>query len=92
MHDTFLIKRPWITEKSTALSAKGKYVFLVSAGATKPEIKKAVKEVYKVDAISVNVVNRLPKRKRFGGAMKGSSGGYRKAVVTLKAGQKIDIQ
>lgn len=92
MRDTFLIKRHWVTEKSTASAAKGKYVFLVSPRATKPEIKKAVKEVYKVDAVSVNVVNRPPKRKRSGGAMKGTSGGYRKAIVTLKAGQKIDVQ
>ena len=92
MRDIFLIKRPWITEKATDLATKGKYVFQVSAGATKPDIKKAVKEVYKVDAVTVNVVNRHPKRKRFGPALKGASGGYRKAIVTLKAGQKIDTQ
>ncbi len=51
-----------------------------------------MKEIYKVDAVAVNVVNRPPKRKRFGGVMKGTQEGYRKAIVTLKDGQKIDIQ
>jgi len=92
MADVFLIKKPWVTEKSTGLATMGKYVFIVKSKATKQEIKKAVKEIYKVDAVAVNVVNRPPKRKRFGGAMKGTQEGYRKAIVTLKAGQKIDIQ
>jgi large subunit ribosomal protein L23 len=92
MADIFLIKKPWVTEKSTDLSTAGKYVFIVKPKATKPEIKKAIKEMYKVDAVAVNVLNRAPKRKRFGGAMKGQVGGYRKAIVTLKEGQKIDIQ
>ncbi len=66
MIDVFLIKKPWVTEKSTGLSALGKYVFIVKPKATKQEIKKAVKEIYKVDAVAVNVVNRPPKQKRFG--------------------------
>ena len=92
MVNVFLIKKPWVTEKSTGFAALGKYVFIVAPKATKQEIKKAVKAVYKVDAVAVNVVNRLAKRKRFGANIKGSQGGYRKAIVTLKAGQKIDIQ
>ena len=91
MHDTFLIKKPWITEKSTGLNAVGKYVFVVKTGATKAEVKKAVKAVYKVDAIAVNMVNRPAKTKRFGAGRKGMQDGYRKAIVTLKAGQKIDF-
>jgi large subunit ribosomal protein L23 len=92
MATPFLIKQPWITEKSGMMSTKGQYVFIVQEHATKPEIKKAVKEIYKVDVVSVNVVNRPAKRKRFGGRLKGSQQGYRKAMVTLKEGQKIDIQ
>jgi large subunit ribosomal protein L23 len=92
MADLFLIKKPWVTEKSTMLGERGKYVFIVQKRATKPEIKKAIKDIYKVDAVAVNVVNRPPKQKRFGAVMKGSQEGYRKAIVTLKAGQKIDIQ
>jgi large subunit ribosomal protein L23 len=91
MSDIFLIKKPWVTEKSTDLGKTGKYVFLVKNEATKPEIKKAVREIYKVDAVAVNVVNRPAKRKRVG-VLGGKQSGYKKAIVTLKAGQKIDIQ
>ena len=92
MADVFLIKKPWVTEKSTALALIGKYVFIVKQKATKQEVEKAVKEIYKVDAVAVNIVNRPPKQKRFGANIKGSQEGYRKAIVTLKEGQKIDIQ
>ncbi len=88
----FLIKKPWVTEKATDLSAQGKYVFIVARDATKPEIKKAINAIYKVDATAVNVVNHPAKKKRFGAGLKGTQEGYRKAVVTLKEGQKIDIQ
>ncbi len=92
MADSFLIKKPWVTEKTGDLSAMGKYVFMVKDHATKPEIKKAVNEIYKVDVVAVNVVNRPPKRKRSGRGQKGTQEGYRKAIVMLKKGQKIDIQ
>ena len=92
MADIFLIKKPWVTEKANQLNPLGKYVFIVTPHATKPEIKKAIKEVYKVDAVAVNVLNRLPKQKNFGAGRTGKVGAYRKAIVTLKAGQKIDIQ
>lgn len=87
----FIIKKPWVTEKATRLAEKGQYVFLVAAHATKPEIKKAIKELYKVDAVHVNVVNRPAKMKRFRGVARPSGGGERKAIVTVKKGQKIDI-
>ena len=93
MAEPFLIKKPWVTEKAGMMNAAGKYVFMVQGYATKPEIKKAIKEIYKVDVVSVNVVNRPPKTKRLGrGGLKGSQEAYRKAIVTLKEGQKIDIQ
>jgi large subunit ribosomal protein L23 len=92
MATSFLIKKPWVTEKAGMMNADGKYVFIVQDGATKPEIKKAIKAIYNVDVIDVNVVNRPAKRKRFGRGLKGSQQGYRKAIVTLKDGQKIDIQ
>ena len=92
MLSSFIIKRPHITERSTALGEFGKYVFMVAPRATKPEIRKAVKEIYKVEVASVNVVNRAGKRKRFGGTMQGRQDGYRKAIVTLKEGQKIDLR
>ena len=91
MSDTFLIKKPLITEKATDLASVGKYVFMVLPQATKPEIKKAVKELYRVDAIQVNIT-RIPGHPRRFRNIVGRKSGYKKAVVTLKAGQKIDIQ
>jgi large subunit ribosomal protein L23 len=85
-----LIKKPWITEKSTQLGVARQYVFMVQSGATKPEIKKAIHALYKVDVISVNTVNRPAKSKRFRG-IKRKQGAYRKAIVTLKEGQKIEL-
>ena len=91
MHDVFLIKRPLITDKATRDSSAGKYFFVVKSDATKPEIKKAVKMRYKVDPVAVNVINLPGKNKRFRN-IKGRHPGYKKAIVTLKKGQKIDLQ
>jgi len=73
--DSFIIKKPWVTEKATGIGAHRQYIFLVQQSATKPEVKKAVKELYKVDVTAVNIVNLPAKHK----------------IVTLKEGQKIDL-
>jgi large subunit ribosomal protein L23 len=91
MANTSLIKKPWITEKATAGAAANQYIFMVHSGAAKPEVKKAIALLYKVDVVAVNMVNRHPKHKRFGGNRKGVQEGYRKAIVTIKDGQKIDF-
>ena len=85
----FLIKNPIITEKATRMSPMGKYVFLVEKGATKPEIKKAVEGIYKVKVEDMQVINTRPKPIK--GRFIGVKPGYRKAIVTLKAGQKLDV-
>ncbi|MBI2025080.1 MAG: 50S ribosomal protein L23 [Candidatus Harrisonbacteria bacterium] len=90
MANKFLIKRPIITEKATAISALGKYIFLVDKKATAPEVKKAVEEIYKVNVIGINVINTRPKP-RGGFRFPGEKAGYRKIIVTLKEGQKLDI-
>jgi len=90
MHDPFLIKKPWITEKSTGLNEAGKYVFMVKQNATKNEVKKAVKEMYRVDAADVNIVNLPGKSRRYRGIAR-ESFGFKKAIVTLSPGQKIDL-
>lgn len=88
--NSFLIKKPWITEKATSLAANHQYVFVTEVSATKSEIKKTIEALYKVNVVAVNVVNLPAKRKRFRG-VKGAAGqGRRKAIVTLKDGQKID--
>lgn len=89
--DVFLIQRPLLTEKAGELSAAGKYVFIVKPGATKNEIRKALQEIYGVEAIKVNVINLPRKPRRFRG-IKGYLPGCRKAVVTLKQGQKIEVK
>ena len=88
--DAFIIKKPWITEKSTDLSAIGKYVFIVKPNATKNEIRKAVKDLYRVDVVDVRVVTHRGKARRFRG-VRGQTAGYKKAIVSLKPGQKIDL-
>lgn len=89
MKDIFLIKRIVNTEKSVALAAKGKYVFMVRLNATKNEVKKAVKDLYKVEVTDVNTIRTESKKKRFKNT-KSQKSDYKKAIVTLKAGQKID--
>jgi large subunit ribosomal protein L23 len=91
MTDAFLIKKPLITEKATDLSGAGKYVFVVKPSATKKEVQKALREIYRVDAVKVNIVNLPGKTKRFRG-LKSRKSGVKKAIVTLKEGQKIDIR
>jgi large subunit ribosomal protein L23 len=88
--EIFLIKKPWITEKSTRLNEIGQYVFLVTPDATKSEVKKLVKEMYKVDPVSVNMLNRQGKNKKYRNAVN-KRADLRKAIVTLKSGQKIDL-
>jgi len=79
-----------MTEKATQMSAFGKYVFLVEKRANASEIKKALKEIYKIDVMSVNTINVRPKTRRLGRSV-GQKPGYKKVIVTLKEGQKIDL-
>ncbi len=90
MADLFLIKHPRVTEKATQLNAVGKYVFMVKPAATKNEVKKAVKELYRVDVEAVNMVTTPGKPKRFRN-LRGLTPSFKKAIVTLKEGQKIDL-
>ncbi len=90
MANLSLIKKVVITEKATRLNEMGKYAFIVADSANKTEVKKAVHELYKVDVVDVAIMNRKPKSKRFRNIVNKRSG-YKKAIVTLKKGQKIDI-
>lgn len=90
MADAFIIKHPIITEKATGASEFRKYTFLVARRATAPEIKKAVKALYGVLAVRVNIINVKSKERRLGRSV-GVKPGYKKAIVTLKEGQKLDV-
>lgn len=89
---TFLIKKPIITEKATDLSHLNKYVFQVARDASSAEIREAINSIYDVQVIKINIINRKPKLKFFRGVSDAlRSKRYKKAIVTLKAGQSIDI-
>ena len=90
MVNKFLLKNPIISEKSTAAASQRKYTFLVGSGVTSSEVSKTVEGIYKVHVIKANVVNTPAKPKRFGQHMSMESG-YKKVIVTLKQGEKLDI-
>ena len=87
-----VIKRPRITEKAALLSDNGVYTFEVTKGATKYEVRDAIKAIYKVTPVKVNIVNQKPRH-----SMSRSRGrdvmehGLRKAYVYLKDGDRIEL-
>lgn len=81
---------PWITEASTLAMELNKYIFRVSPDSAKSQIKKAIEGLYNVKVISVNTV-KIPKKFRKYGRTPGWKSGFKKAVVTLKAGDKIEL-
>lgn len=85
-----LILAPVITEKSTAVSEHNQVVFRVPMDATKPEIKLAIEDLFKVKVTAVNTLIQKGKTKRFRGIM-GRRSDVKKAVVTLAEGQSIDV-
>jgi large subunit ribosomal protein L23 len=86
-----IIKRPLITEKSMQLVEQlNQYTFEVDKRANKVQIKKAVEELFNVTVTSVNVINTAPKKKRVG-KYEGFKAQKSKAIVTLKAEDKIEI-
>jgi len=85
-----IIKAPIITEQSTKLiESQNRYTFKVDRKANKVEIKKAIEKIFNVKVLSVNTVNVLPKYKKMG-KYEGFKPAYKKAVVKLAEGQKID--
>ncbi|MCK9344750.1 MAG: 50S ribosomal protein L23 [Candidatus Pacebacteria bacterium] len=84
------IVRPHITEKAAILAEKGTYVFEVAKNTNKIEIAKAIKALYNVTPVRVNIVN-LPATRVFVRGKNGVKSGVRKALVTLKSGDKIEI-
>jgi large subunit ribosomal protein L23 len=85
-----IVRAPVITEKATNLTDKGQYVFRVSLEASKPEIKRAVEELFGVLVVSVNTLVQKGKTKRFRGRA-GMRSDTKKAVVQLSPGQSIDF-
>ncbi len=84
------IRQPIITEKATILSEQNKTVFKVHSSATKKNIKKNIEKLFKVKVIKVNIINTKTKKKLRQGRISTKSG-YKKAIITLKKGQSIDL-
>jgi large subunit ribosomal protein L23 len=85
-----VIKRPLVTEKSTAQQETGRYVFEIADTATRTEVKDAVQRLFNVKVTGVNII-RLPGKVKHFGARAYQSPSKKKAVVTLAQGQKITI-
>lgn len=89
-----ILKSPLVTEKVSALNEKGKYGFIVDVNANKVEIKNAVEKMYGVNVAKVNTLRVMGKQKvRFtkAGTLAGRKPNYKKAIVTLAAGEVIDF-
>ena len=89
-HHLDTIISPNITEKSTSLSEFNKIVFKVHKGASKISIKRSVEKIFKVNVVKVNTIN-LKARTKMVRNKKTSKPGYKKAIITLKKGQSIDL-
>lgn len=85
-----VLVEPWITEKSHAGLSDNKYVFRITKDATKSEVKKAIEGFYKVSVRKVAVVNFIPKKRAYG-RFEGAKAAVKKAIVTLKEGDKIEL-
>ena len=81
---------PSITEKSTSLSEYNKIVFKVNKNASKESIKKSIEKIFKVNVIKINTINLRGKTKIVRNK-KAFKPGYKKAIITLKKGQTIDL-
>ena len=84
------IRNPIMTEKATILSEQNKTVFKVHKKASKKIIKKNIEKLFKVNVVKVNIVNQKSKMKLRQGR-KSYKSGYKKAIITLKKGQSIDL-
>ncbi|MBT4121638.1 50S ribosomal protein L23 [bacterium] len=82
--------KPLVTEKGTFLATENKYLFEVGLKANKKQIKKAIKATYNVDVTKVNIIPVKGKKVRYG-KVKGKTKNRKKAIVTLKKGQTIEV-
>jgi large subunit ribosomal protein L23 len=90
MHLYEVLRRPIVSEKSTQLQEQGKYSFEVMGKANKQQVRGAVEKAFKVKVLAVNVIT-VPGKTRRVGRRQVKSPAWRKAVVTLEPGQKIEF-
>ena len=84
------ILSPVVTEKSTNLSEQNKIVFKVPQNANKKNLKKNIEKIFKVNVTKINIINKQS-RKKITRGRKVKIAGYKKAIITLKKGQNIDL-
>ena len=90
MHLYDKIISPIVTEKSTTLSEQNKIIFKVPNKANKTNLKKNIEKIFKVNVIKINIINKQ-NRKKLTRGRKINIQGYKKAIITLKKGQSIDL-
>ena len=88
LYDTIL--SPMVTEKSTNLSEQNKIVFKVPSKANKENLKKNIEKIFKVNVVKINIINKQ-NRKKLTRGRKVKVPGFKKAIITLKKGQNIDL-
>jgi len=81
---------PFVTEKSTNLSQQNKIVFKVPNGSNKKNLKNNIEKIFKVNVTKINIINKKSRIKLTRGK-KNKISGYKKAIITLKKGQSIDL-
>ena len=84
------ILSPMVTEKTTNLSEQNKIVFKVPTGANKVNLKKSIEKIFKVNVTKINIINKQNRTKITRGK-KVKVSGFKKAIITLKKGQSIDL-
>ena len=84
------ILSPLVTEKSTNLSDQNKIIFKVPSKTNKINLKKNIEKIFKVNVTKINIINKQPRKKIVRGK-KVKVMGYKKAIITLKKGQNIDL-
>ena len=84
------ILSPMVTEKSTILSEQNKIIFKVPSGANKVNLKKNIEKIFKVNVTKINIINKQNRTKLTRGK-KVKVSGFKKAIITLKKGQSIDL-
>ena len=84
------ILSPVVTEKSTNLSEQNKIIFRVPNESNKKNLKKNIERIFKINVVKINIINKKS-RKKITRGKKVKIAGYKKAIITLKKGQSIDL-
>jgi large subunit ribosomal protein L23 len=91
MHVYEILKRPVVTEKSGDMGEQGKYVFEVDRRANKALVKQAVEKAFDVSVLNVNIMVMKPKMGRYGRRVVIKKSAWKKAIVTLAPGDRIEF-